>query len=120
METEVFLDALASLVLIIDTDQLTNKLADWKLTVPQITHIPQISSLKMECHSKWNVTKNGMSLKKECHSKWNVTKNGISLKIECHPKWNVTQNGMSLKIECQSKLNGTLNEMSFQMKCHFK
>ena len=38
-----------------------------------------------------------MSLKMECHSKWNVTQNGMSLKIECHSKWNVTQKGMSHK-----------------------
>ena len=58
--------------------------------------------LKMEYHSKWNVTLNGISLQ------WNVTqmechKNGMSQKIECHSKWNVTQNGMSPKIECHSK-----------------
>ena len=61
----VFLDALASLGLMIVPDSFT----DWKLTVPQIPQIPQISSLKMECHSKQNVTQNGMSLKMECHSK---------------------------------------------------
>ena len=38
------------------------------------------------------VTQNGMSLKMECHSKWNVTGNGKSLKMKCHSKWNVTQN----------------------------
>ena len=26
-------------------------------------------------YSIWNVTQNGMSLKMECHSKWNVTQN---------------------------------------------
>ena len=62
---------------------------------------------KMECHSKWKVTQNGMSLNMECH-KNNVIENGISLKMECHSnvihsKWNATQNGMSLKIECLSK-----------------
>ena len=35
-------------------------------------------SLKMECHSKWNVTQNGMSLQ------WNVTQNEITLQMECH------------------------------------
>ena len=48
-------------------------------------------SLEMECHFKM-----------ECHLKWNVTKNRMSLKIERHSKWNVTQNvtqnGMSHKI----------------------
>ena len=43
-----------------------------------------------------------MSLEMFCHSKWNVTQNGISLKVECHSKWNVTQNGVSLKTEYQS------------------
>ena len=62
----------------------------------------------MECHSKWNftekwmslkmVTQNGMSLKLECHSKYNVTLN------KCHSKRNATQNVMSLKMECYSKL----------------
>ena len=40
-----------------------------------------------------------MSLKLECHSKWNVTQHGMSLKIECHLKLNVTQNRISLKME---------------------
>ena len=44
--------------------------------------------LKIVCHSKCNVTQNGMLLQ-----------NGISLKIEYHSKSNVTQNGMSLKME---------------------
>ena len=51
----------------------TDGLGDWKLAVPQI---PQILSLKMECHSKWNVTQNGMPR----------TQNGMSLKMECHSK----------------------------------
>ena len=33
-----------------------------------------------------------MSHEMKCHSKWNVTQDGISL------KWDVTQNGMSLKM----------------------
>ena len=37
----IFLDALASLVLMIETHSLTHWIADWKLTVPQI---PPISS----------------------------------------------------------------------------
>ena len=53
----------------------------------------------MGCHSKWNVTKNGMSLKMECHSKWNVTQNRMSLKMEYHSKWNVMKNGLSLKMK---------------------
>ena len=71
VDLEPFLDALASLGLMIVTD----KFIDWKLTVPQIPQIPQISSLKMECHSKRNVTESGMSLKMECPS------NGMSLKM---------------------------------------
>ena len=47
----------------------------------------------MECHP------NGMSLKIECNSKLNVTKNEMALKIDCQPKWNVIQNRMSLKME---------------------
>ena len=54
-------------------------------------------SLKVECHSKWNVTQN------EIYSKWNVTQNGMALKMECRTKWNVTKNGMSLKMECVKK-----------------
>ena len=46
----------------------------------------------MDCHSKCNVTQNGMLPKMECHSKWNVTQNGMSLKIDYH------SNGMSLKM----------------------
>ena len=55
-------------------------------------------SLKMEVHSKWNITQNGMSLKTECHSKWKFTQNGISLKMDGQSKWNVTQNRNSLKM----------------------
>ena len=52
-------------------------------------------SLKIEFHSISNVTNsNEMSLKMECHSKWNGTKNGISIKNKCHLTWNVTQIGM--------------------------
>ena len=56
-------------------------------------------TLKIECHSKWNVTKvefhsNEMSLKMECASIWNVTHN------ECNSKWNFTQKRMSFKMEC--------------------
>ena len=53
----------------------THSHTDWKLTVPQIPQIPRISSLKIKCHSKWNVTQNGF------HSKLNVTQNGMSLKM---------------------------------------
>ena len=67
----------------------------------------------MECHSKCSVTQNGMSLKVECHSNWNVThieclsnlnvtKIVMSLKLECHTNWNVTQISVSLKNECHS------------------
>ena len=61
-------------------------------------------SLKNGFYSTWNVTQNEMSLKMECHSKLNVTK------MECHSKWNVTtQNGMSLKMEYHLKGNDTQN-----------
>ena len=69
-------------------------------------------ALKMEYHSNLNfiknefplkiyVTQNGMSLKMVCHSKWNVPQSGMSLKMKCHSKWIVTQNRMSFNIECQ-------------------
>ena len=45
----------------------------------------------MECHLKWNVTKSKISLKIEFHSKLDVTQNGMSL------KWGVSLNEMSLK-----------------------
>ena len=57
-------------------------------------------------HLKWNVTQNEIPLKMECHSKWNVTlkwtvtQNRMSLKIKCHLKWIVTQYGISFKMEC--------------------
>ena len=38
-----------------------------------------------------DITKNRMSIKIECHSKQNVTEYGILLKIECHTKWNITK-----------------------------
>ena len=47
-------------------------------------------------------TQNGMSLKMYCHSQWNVTQNEMSLKK------NVTQHRMSL-IKCHS------NRMSLKM-----
>ena len=50
----------------------------------------------MECHSKFNVTQNGMSLKTEFYL------NGMSLKMEYHSKCNGTQSGMSLKMECSA------------------
>ena len=50
-------------------------------------------SLKIECHSKYNVTQ----------IKWNVTQNGMSIKI------NANQNSMSPKLECHSKWNVTQN-----------
>ena len=57
-------------------------------------------SLKIEFHSKQNVTQNEMSLKMQYHSKRNVIKNGVSLKKECHSKWNVTK---MCYIKCDSK-----------------
>ena len=77
-----FLDALASLVLMIDNDGF----ADWNLMVLYL-----IIEIETPYQS---VNQNRMSLKMECHSKFNVTQNEMSL------KWNVTQNGMSLKIKC--------------------
>ena len=101
----LFLDALASLGLMMETHSLTHSLTRrLEIYSPSDSSDPSDlitqngMSLKMECHSKWNVTQNGMSFKMECHSKWNVTQNGMSLKMECHTKWNVTQNEMSLKM----------------------
>ena len=48
-------------------------------------------SLKLECHSNWNVTQIGMTLKLKCHSIWNVTQIEVSFKLECHLNLNVTQ-----------------------------
>ena len=67
-------------------------------------------SLKLECHSKWNVTQNFMLPKMECHLKCNFNQNWMSLKIECYSKWNVTKKlnvtlGTSLKLEGHSNLN---------------
>ena len=39
-------------------------------------------TLQMECHSKCNVTQNGMTFKLKCHVRWNITQNRISLKKE--------------------------------------
>ena len=91
---------LASLVLMINTDTLTHS----EIGNSQFYATSGLiqMSLKMECHSKWNDTQNGMKLKMECNSKWIVTQNGLSLKMECHSKWNATQNGMSLKMEYHS------------------
>ena len=75
-EIKLFLDALASLVLMIDTNRnIDSEIGDLRF------YIYYLRSLKMECHSKWNVTQNGMSFKMECHSERNITQNGISLKM---------------------------------------
>ena len=47
-------------------------------------------SIKLECHSKWNGIKNGMSLT-FIYLKCNEILNEISLKLECPSKWNVNQ-----------------------------
>ena len=89
--TCIFLDGLASLVLMIETDSLTHSLT-YRMEIDG-TIPPQFSSLRLK-HQP--VTQNGMSLKMECYSKWNVIKNGISLKMEYHLKWKVTKHGISL------------------------
>ena len=72
----------------------------------------------MECHSKLNVTQNGISLKGNTIEKGMsfkmecLFKNGMSLKMECPLKWKFTPNGMSLQMECHSNWNVTQN------KCH--
>ena len=45
-------------------------------------------SLKIDRHSKWNVTQNVMSFKIDCHSSL------MQLKMKCRIKWNVTKNEM--------------------------
>ena len=75
-------------------------------------------SLKLEYHSKWNVTQNGISLKMECHSKFNITQNPMSLKFKCHSIWYVSQIGMWLNLECHSNWNVTQIEMSLKLECH--
>ena len=52
---------------------------------------------KAKCAQNEIINQNGMSLKIECHSKLNVTQAELDL------KWNITQNGMSFKMECHSK-----------------
>ena len=85
----------------------------------------------MECHSKLNVTQNGMSLKQnvpqygmslkvECCTTSSFTQNGISIKMKCHSKWIFTQHGMSHKTECHSKWNVTQNGISLITECHSK
>ena len=74
--------------------------------------------LKMECHSKWNVTQNRISLRMECHSKWYVTQNGMSPKMEFHSKWNVTKIGMSLKIESKIRHKDFFRPSSFVLLRH--
>ena len=89
-----FLDALASLVLMIDPDR---EIGNWQ------SYITSVLILEIETpasHRNWNVTQNGMSLKMEGHSKWKVTQYRMSLKMECHLKFNATKNWISLKMEC--------------------
>ena len=50
-------------------------------------------SLKKEGHSTLNVTQNRIIFKKDehkidCHSRWNVTKSEMPIKIKGHQKWN--------------------------------
>ena len=47
-----------------------------------------------------------MSVKLKCHSNWNVTQIEMSLKLESHWNWNVTQILMSLKLEDLIDWNG--------------
>ena len=73
-------------------------------------------SLKMESHSKWNGTQNGVSLKMEFHSNWNVTEIEMSLKLKCHSKWNYSLIGMSLKLECHNFFYIHIIHLSGQLK----
>ena len=97
-----FLDALASLVMMINNDWQTEWLGHWKLRV----------LFYLRSHA--NVTQNGMSLKMEFHSKWKSTQNIMSLKMEYHLECNLTQKGQSLKIECHSKRNLILNKFDYK------
>jgi hypothetical protein len=86
-----FLDALASLVLLIAHWLTHSPIGNWwsYTTLVLIIEIETPAS-----HSKLNVTQIGMSLKMECHSKRIVTQNGMPFKMECHSKLNVPQNVM--------------------------
>ena len=66
----IFLDALASLGLMIETHWLTDSLTD-----SEIGNWQSLRFLRSprSHHSKGNVTQYGTSLKMECHSKWNVS-----------------------------------------------
>ena len=64
-------------------------------------------SPKMECHSKLNVTKNGMYLK------WNVTQKGMSLKKECHSKLNIILQGSCLQLSKSPNTSYTLYTLYF-------
>ena len=66
-------------------------------------------SLKLECHSNWNLTQIRMSLKLESHLNWNVTQIGMSLTFKSHQNGNFTQIRMSLKLECHKNCNVTQN-----------
>ena len=81
-------------------------------------------SIKLECRSKWNGIKDGMSLIIERQSRMSVKIechfNGMSLKMKCPSTWNITQNVMSLKMESHSKWNVTKKEISLKIKCHSK
>ena len=46
-------------------------------------------SIKNKRHSKYYLTQKEIQPKIECHSKLNVTKNGMSLKMKSYLKWNV-------------------------------
>ena len=75
-------------------------------------------SLKLECHSNWNVTQIGISVELECHSNQNVTQTGISLKLESHSNWNVSQFEISLKMKCHSNWNVTQIKKSLKFAFH--
>ena len=68
-EPDTFLNALASLVLMIDTDTLIRRLEIDSSVLPQVS---------LKCHSKLNVTENERPLN------YNFTQIGISYKIKCH------------------------------------
>ena len=82
----MFLDALASLVLMIVTHWLINRFEINSPSDPSDVITQNEMSFEMEYNAKWNVPQNGMSLKRECHSKCNFTQNGMSLKMESHSK----------------------------------
>ena len=64
------------------------------LRAPRIYPVNAMSVLELLCVKLpyiGNISVPFFSLKLECHSNWNVIRIEMSLKLECHENWNVTQ-----------------------------